>query len=138
MNPEEARKLLEAATPGPWLCVGEDDEYPRVARVGYMDITNDAEHYNARLITAAPDLAELVAGLRYEYAAQVRRGPASPWLYITRNGCFSRRESISGWYTHRAVCATAIRYALRHNDVDTEIVESRVVRRLVSEPEVAE
>lgn len=158
MTPEKARKLLDRVKekcPLPWEIFTTEtiESEPRqVENIRYQDDkftghlaygmdydgTVEIDPDAIELIAAAPALAEVVAGLRYEYAAQVRRGPASPWLYITRNGCFSSRESISGWYTHRAVCATAIRYALRHNDVDTEIVESRVVRRLAGEPEVAE
>lgn len=132
MTPEKARELLEAATPGPWLCVGEDDEYPRVARVGYMDITNDAENYNARLIAAAPDLAEIVAGLRYEYLFQVNdRG----WL----------RENDEGRFVLTGDPMRALRHY--HPGVAAAIAKGaserfgcacRVVRRLVGEPEAVE
>lgn len=138
MTPEQARQLLERATPGPWDCVGQDEEYPRVARDGYQDITNDATNFNAPLIAAAPELAELVAGLRYEYAAQVRRGTASPWLYVLSNGHFSKRGSTSVWCKRRVGCENAIRSALKRKDVGADTVEFRIVRRLVSEPEVVE
>lgn len=98
MTPEEARGLLEAATPGPWDCVGQDEEYPRVARVGYQDITNDATNFNAPLIAAAPELAELVAGLRYEYLVQEDvgywRDVSNPFddLAEAREFCDMKRE----------------------------------------------
>lgn len=131
MTPEEARKLLEAATPGPWVCVGEDDEYPRVARVGHLDITNDAENYNARLIAAAPELAELVAGLRYEYAVQ-----------NTETGAFLREEGdgvvvrtsdplAADWDRNKqAVEAYAVWMT------EAELTEYRVMARLAGDPEV--
>lgn len=84
------------------------------------------------------ELAELVAGLKYQYAAQVRRGTASPWLYVLQNGHFSKRGSTSVWCKKQHGCENAIRSALKRKDVGADTVEFRIVRRLVSEPEVAE
>lgn len=116
MTPQEARELLDKATPGPWDCVGQDDEYPRVARDGYQDITNDATNFNAPLIAAAPALAELVANLHYEYAVELKHG--------------------DGWITsrhHAPTIETAKEIAARYTRTET-----RIVRRLATDPEVVE
>lgn len=79
-----------------------------------------------------------IADMRYEYAAQVRRGTASPWLYVLSNGHFSKRGSTSVWCKRRVGCENAIRSALKRKDVGADTVEFRIVRRLVGEPEVVE
>lgn len=84
------------------------------------------------------ELAETIAEMRYQYAAQVRRGSASPWLYVLSNGHFSKRGSTSVWCKRRAGCENAIRAALNRKDVGADTVEFRVVRRLVGDPEVTE
>ena len=133
MTPEEARELLEAATPGPWDCVGQDDEYPRVARDGYQDITNDATNFNAPLIAAAPALAETIAGLRYEYAVQV---PVNGHWEYTKDDQYGpkvlRNPRDATWYSSRHAAET---WADLWDDGE-EL--PRIVHRLVSEPEVVE
>lgn len=108
MTPEEARS---------WLQTSDDYEL-------------DLETVCDALVT--------VAGLKYQFAAQVRRGTASPWLYVLSNGHFSKRGSTSVWCKRRVECETAIRAALNRKDVGADTVEFRVVRRLVSVPEVDE
>lgn len=87
---------------------------------------------------AAEHALRTIADMRYEYAAQVRRGTASPWLYVLSNGHFSKRGSTSVWCKRRVGCENAIRSALKRKDVGADTVEFRIVRRLVSEPEVVE
>ena len=81
MTPEEARKLLEGTTPGPWqfktyvadLPSGEY-EVGRLAQAGDVVLfeswgdVNDTHPGNLALAAAAPELAETVAGLRTEWA----------------------------------------------------------------------
>ena len=87
MTPEEAQALLDAATPGPWnveefeeqyagcpptteFYLGSDD-FQNIASAETTERYYDQVRANFALIAAAPALAELVAGLRYEYAVQV-------------------------------------------------------------------
>ena len=81
---------------------------------------------------------ETIADMHWQYAAQVRRGSASPWLYVLSNGHFSKRGSTSVWCKKRVGCENAIRSALNRKDVGADTVEFRIVRRLVSAPEVVE
>lgn len=159
MTPEEAQELLDNTTPGCWE-FNENAELEYPAGPMYGPVIGYEEHFvtakgsrlfgmandrvildypgNLRLAAAAPALAEIVAGLRYEYAAQVRRGPASPWLYVLQSGHFSKRGSTSVWCKRRSGCENPIRSALKRKDVGADTVEFRIVRRLVSEPEVVE
>lgn len=138
MTPEGARELLDGRTPSPWWWC--ENDYPEVTvyHEKYGTIAKSVDIEEADLVCAAPALAEIVAGLRYEYAAQVRRGTASPWLYVLQNGHFSKRGSTSVWCKKRKGCDNAIRSALKRKDVGADTVEFRIVRRLVSEPEVVE
>ena len=78
MTPEDAQSMLDEATPGPWQVRGDG---PSAGQPHFYICTCDdrahiAENVyygNARLLVFAPELAELVAGLRYEYAVQVKR-----------------------------------------------------------------
>lgn len=157
MTPEKAKRLLDKVKencPLPWE-IGIDrsmagDEYQVIVYNGnetYNDNLAYAVGYDGEvtidpdaigLVAAAPELAETIAGLRYEYAAQVRRGSASPWLYVRQNGHFSKRGSTSVWCKRRTGCENAIRGALKRKDVGADTVEFRVVRRLVGDPEVVE
>jgi len=77
MTPEEAQGLLDGATPGPWQVRGDG---PANRQLHVCDCEERAEvaesvtWENAPLIAHAPELAELVASLRYEYAMQVKGG----------------------------------------------------------------
>ena len=139
MTPEKARELFENATPGPWVCVDENEEYPRVARVGYKDITNDAENYNATLIAAAPELAEIVAGMRFMYCVAVEMPHGTGYL----------AEDIDGdIWVHSDHHFPAVMWFAWDKDAEDvayfwnrehpERATARVVRRLVSEPEEVE
>lgn len=119
MTPEEARGLID----------GIDYDSERDMWGAFQDRYDPYTVY---------DMAETVADMRYEYAAQVRRGTASPWLYVLSNGHFSKRGSTSVWCKRRVGCENAIRSALKRKDVGADTVEFRIVRRLVSDPEVVE
>lgn len=80
MTPEEARKLLDAATPGPWerhpdspraLCNLAANFLVHHEPIKSRGLEPEAEDVaNTALIAAAPDALALVAGLRVEYAPQ--------------------------------------------------------------------
>lgn len=68
MTPQEAQKLLDAATPGPW---GVESGVAGAAVYSKVGVVCDGTGVDdAPLIASAPALAQLVAGLRYEYAVQ--------------------------------------------------------------------
>lgn len=79
---------------------------------------DEMHHAVADFILAhtTPELAELVAGLRYEYAVQLKHGDG--WI-------MSRHRSA----THEDAKAIQARYSL---------AETRIVRRLVTDEEVVE
>lgn len=141
MTPEKARKLREKATPGPWerhpdnprmLCNLDRKFAVHAELVKNRGLEPDPEDVaNTELIAAAPELAELVAGLRYEYAVQ-----------NIETGAFLREEydgvvvntsdpSAADWDTN---FERAEAYAVWMTKY--EPIEYRVVRRLVGEPEV--
>lgn len=79
MTPEEARKLLEGTSPGPWECSAYDVGVPEgwdeswlhlymghtvLSTGGPYEHITDEDYANAVLAAAAPELAETVAGLR--------------------------------------------------------------------------
>lgn len=141
MTPEKAHKLRERATPGPWerhpdnprmLCNLDRKFAVHAELVKNRGLEPDPEDVaNTELIAAAPDLAELVAGLRYEYAVQVN---GREWL----------RENDEGRFVLTGDPMRALRHY--HPGVAASIAkgasaqfscECRVVRRLVGEPEVS-
>lgn len=148
MTPEKARALREDATPGPWEVEEFDEQYagcPPTTKfyLGSDDFQNIAtaetteRHYdqtraNFALIAAAPELAEIVAGLRYEYAVQVND---REWL----------RENDEGRFVLTGDPMRAIRH---YHPVITAAIakkasarfgcECRIVRRLVGDAEVTE
>ncbi|MBC6792663.1 hypothetical protein [Corynebacterium sp. LK26] len=90
MTPEQARKLLEGTTPGPW---NADDEGPLVGGIwspdriifgSYFDWEDmpqweQGEPEDRRLMAAAPDMAAMIANMTAEYAVQVRRSDGWQW-----------------------------------------------------------
>lgn len=134
MTPEKARELRDLSSPGPWI-IGRHkyaDAHRIYDRRGNL-IAWGARGFNADLMAAARDLARIVAGLRYEYAVQ-----------NTETGAFLREESDG------AVISTsdpaAADWDMTSEEADSyaawmtgeELVEYRVVRRLVGSPEVVE
>ena len=102
ITPERARDLLNMAHQGAVF-----EQRPVTIAANY-----------APLAEAAPALAELVAGLRYEYAAQVdhTRSDGTTW---TKSSPWANTPEEAAAYSKQ-----------RKPD--------RIVRRLVSDPEVAE
>lgn len=128
MTPDEARWLLDGTTPGPWLSdldrnidepsgiyavVAQDGGFS--ARLVADEISEEAD---TALITAAPTLAAMIAGMRPEYAVQVRR--SGRWQY-------SRDEDDFRWQDLAVQMVRA--------DRDHPGEETRLVRRYVTEPE---
>ncbi|WP_288891197.1 hypothetical protein [uncultured Corynebacterium sp.] len=78
MTPEEARKLLDGTTPGPWephqkhhkVLVNNRQQFAVCAMPG--DEPEDYANFN--LIAAAPDMAATIAGMRPEYGVQIPPG----------------------------------------------------------------
>lgn len=130
MTPEKAFELKECASPSPW----RTDRHPymggqRIYEAGNNIIAEGVSGFNADLIAAAPALAELVAGLRYEYAVQVKEG----------HGYTQYARS------YRSL-TTELKDALWEDEPNEELAERwwsrlptctvRVVRRLAGDPEV--
>ena len=116
MTPEEARTLLEDATPGPWR-VGEKAGCGccmRVTAPAALVCTPSTDE--APLVAAAPELAELVAGLRYEYAVH---------------------EDV-GYWRQRGEWFDTVEEATDYRDMKREEAPMCIVRRLVGDPEVVQ
>lgn len=88
ITPEQADRLKKNATDGPWMlnqqgCILVDDgtDAPpgphgfigTMWKNGHPD-----EEANGLLMAAAPDLAQTIAGMRWEYAVE-HLGHVSPW-----------------------------------------------------------
>lgn len=127
---DRLRELADTASPGPY------DSHRICTESGvYMGIMHGQV---AALAAAAPDLAETIAAMHYEYAVQIRRGSASPWVWVKSGGHFSKRGSTSVWCKKIQGCESTIRAAFNRRDVDADTTEFRIMRRLVSAPEVME
>ena len=135
ITPNEAEALLEGATPGPYELEESGEQWADCPPSHGMQITSraghalvqkevservaDEWHATFELMAAAPDMAKQIAGMRYEYAVQVRR--SGEWQY-------SRDENNFRWQDLTAQMVRA--------DRDHPREETRIVRRLVTEPEV--
>lgn len=91
ITPDQARKLLDGATPGPWYEDGSNimnhDGDPLLSDGSF----GDPNWYNVRdltLMAAAPDLAQTIAVMQWEYAVEMMGeewemvglyGPDEPW-----------------------------------------------------------
>lgn len=133
MTPDKARELLENATAGPW----DHEGHSCMCHACVVMVRNGDEVAvcrtmadNARLIAAAPDLAKLVAGMRYEYTVRVG---GSHWLresddsklVLTIDPTRALRH-----YQQRIMEALAAAAAVKFEQ------QCRVVRRLVTDEEV--
>ena len=133
ISPERARELLDTASPGPWRVI---DEYPDGVRRPddsclihtpsgeYMGIMHGKD---ATLTAAAPDLAETIAGMTYEYTVYVYLGEKHiiQWSF--------EEDSHVGEWTDDLDKAEYVRDALIK-----EGRRARLVRRLVTDVEVVE
>lgn len=94
MTPEQARKLLEGTTPGPW---NADDEGPLVGGIwspdriifgSYFDWEDmpqweQGEPEDKRLMAAAPGMAAMIANMRTEYTVEYQSPADSQWYRIS-------------------------------------------------------
>ena len=139
ISPERARELLDTASPGPWRVI---DEYPDGVRRPddsclihtpsgeYMGIMHGKD---ATLTAAAPDLAETIAGMRWEYAVQVSNDGCL--LYTSPSPRdLSTFDPIKPcwWFRTEEEAQDFAKFRTRKR------VQVRVVRRLVSDVEVIE
>ena len=133
ISPEQARELLTGGEPGPWELIGEyQDGEPRPDE-SYLIHTRGGKHMgimhgkDAALTAAAPDLAETIAGMTYEYTVYVYLGEKHiiQWSF--------EEDSHVGDWTGDLDKAEYVRDSLAK-----EGRRARVVRRLVSYPEVVE
>ena len=128
MTPDEARRLLDGTTPGPWEWrEGKDQngEFVALCGPGGSDAlrTWDGDLYasgvhgtdaDKALAAAAPTLAAMIAGMREEYAIEHQHTPGGQWHQVT------------GW-SHETPL----------NDGHTLNPDERLVRRYVTTPEEA-
>lgn len=84
MTPEQARKLLEGTTPAPW----EHSNPYGITEISASGkaIATDANPEDAPLITAAPDMAAMIANMTTEYAIEYQSPSDSQW------------HRVSAWY----------------------------------------
>ena len=82
ITPDQARALLDGATPGPW-CLRETDVLMNarafhIRKVGQPGIRVRATTYghndDPELIAAAPDMAETIAEMQWEYGVEQATG----------------------------------------------------------------
>lgn len=112
MTPEQARKLLDGTTPGPWEHEGRqphiNSENFVIRQVGRPGVRIRGAAYgdpaNIDLITAAPDMAAMIAGMSTEYTVQIPDGE----LVIGFSSYETAREHRDAWrrdgYNARIVC----------------------------------
>lgn len=129
MTPEKAHELLQSAQTGPW-----EYKYPLVETEGGRgQLTAADPGYgvidagDGPLVAAAPELAQLVAGMTYEYTVYVYLGERHiiQWSF--------EEDSHVGEWTDDLDKATYVRDALIK-----EGRQARLVRRLTTDPEVVE
>lgn len=138
MTPEEAKALRDKAKPGPWyLNLRERDGIcPEIdLHIGNkLALSADYE-----LADAAPELAEIVAGLKREYAllVPVETGvPGKPvWKYFVRKhedgaAIVTQYPTIARWFEE----GDDLAIFARMNSIPTY----RIARRLASKPEVVQ
>lgn len=128
IGPERAKELREGAQPGPW-----EYKYPHVETMGGLSLLTVADpeygvinEGDGPLVAAAPDLAETIAGMTYEYT-----------VYVYGDGklimqCGFEDDEVAGW-TDNFTVAAYLRESLVEDGRD-----ARLVRRLVTAPEVVE
>lgn len=125
ITPDQAKELLAGAMPGPWMlnpqgCIlvddGTDDPPGPYGFIGTMWKSWDQDGGgNGRLMAAAPALAETIAGMREEWRCEEQYG--SRWYGVTE---WSSTPDVAAEYAGMGA------------------FPRRLVRRLVSAPEVVE
>lgn len=114
MTPERARELLDGTTPGPWEVRDDAGLLAVASNAGAVAI--DATAADAALLTAAPDMANFIGGMRAEWG-------------VLR--CYLDRHHVADWgYDTRAEAAAEAERGAHDRDVTAQ-----VVRRYVTAPE---
>lgn len=139
ISPERARELLDTANPGPWEVMKEyTDGEPRpydshriCTESGvYMGIMHGQD---ATLTAAAPDLAETIAGMHWEYGVQVSNDGGESWRFA-HGGTKTTLDPINPcwWFRTEEEAQDFAKFRAPKRG------HARVVRRLVTDPEVVE
>ena len=80
ITPDQARELLNGATPSPWRFTECESIIP--FRVDFWD-DDEMGHKNADLAAAAPDMATTIAGMKWEWRIEEWSGsywyPCGEW-----------------------------------------------------------
>ena len=112
ITPDQARELLDGATTGPWRALHDrwEDEYGIPCEDFYVlggpdgilhteDFDPDTHNpaANTTLAAAAPDLAQTIAGLRWEYAVEDLNGD----ILDLNDDAYTSVETL--WTWHREV-----------------------------------
>lgn len=112
MTPEEAQKLLDGTSPGPWEH-SNPDGITEISASGNA-IATDANPKDAPLIVAAPDMAAMIANMTTEYSVQLADGELVG----------------AGWGTHETAWCDCDAW-------QRDGYDARIVCRYVTEPEEA-
>ncbi len=139
MTPEQARQLLEGTTPGPWKVdkqsYGEvvvdfwvtDRDDNKVAEETCLDIEVHEVGRNFNLIAAAPDMANMIAGMSPEYAVQGKAPSSDEWI------------TLSQWSEELPSSELELGITLTYEDTgETYQVDTRIVMRYVPTPQPLE
>ena len=130
---QDAKKLLDGATPGPWVISGEfDPEYPELQGAPQLEngllrvpiishnIYGDFFPEDGDLIAKSWTNAQALAEETWEYGVEYK--------YLTNRGAEWRLDPSAGWHKAYRAAERAARTS----------VQFRIVRRRVSQPEVIE
>lgn len=139
VGPEQAQELLTGSEPGPWEVIAEytdgeprpyDSHRIRTESGVYVGIMHGQD---APLTAAAPDLAETIAGMRWEYAVQVSNDGGESWRFAhgAAKATFDPIDPCWWFRTEEEARDFAKFRAPKRG-------HARVVRRLVSDVEVVE
>ena len=121
ITPDQARELLDGATPGPWDASFDDEaDATRLYPWGEDEEIEDRDSWE--LARRAPDLAQTIAGMTWQHAVEVYNADAKCWIQG------------SEWISNREVAEQDIdAYSRAYCGAPT-----RLVRRLVGPVEVTE
>lgn len=138
---KDAKKALEGATPGPWKISGEfDPEYPELQGAPQLengllkvpiishDIYGDFFPEDGDLIAKSWTNAKALAEETWEYAVQVKCTASKEWRLLSFKLPFITHKTT--WFRSQSEAEHE-----RQEQV-SEQVNSRIVRRRVSPPEV--
>lgn len=118
MTPDEARDVLDGTTPGPWEV--RDDAGLLAVSSDAGPVAIDMHESDADLISAAPDMAAVIAGMHEEWGVKF--------------GESAHASAHIAWGFRSESSARHYRAIARNTGNETP----RIVRRYVTEPEVAD